>query len=63
MVEEEEVTKGAEEEAGVDPVCVTPSRRASAPEALGADSPMRVEEAEVPFSQTVVQWTHRFFIF
>lgn len=51
MVEEEEVTKGAEEEAGVDPVCVTPSRRASAPEALGADSLMREEEAEVRHCQ------------
>ena len=54
MEEEEEDTMVVEEEAGVVPVCVTPSRRASAPEALVADFPMKVEEAEVPFSHHIL---------
>jgi hypothetical protein len=46
-VEEEGAIKEAVAGGAGVPVSAIPSRRVSAPEALGADSLMRVEEAEV----------------
>lgn len=52
MTEEEEgATKEAVAGGAGVPVSAIPSRRVSAPEALGADSLMRAEEAEVRHCQ------------